>query len=121
MKSLVDKFRTIEKTISEEKGSFVLFALFVREEAQDKWDLVLSANWFADEKRKILDYLVEKIKDELAQDITEISRIILLRPSDQFVKTVNSIINIEHGDAEVVDSRFDEYNIKHAYIITSKS
>jgi len=122
MISLVDKFITVEKTISDEKSSFTLFALFLREEAEDKWDLVLSANWFEDDKKKTLDYIVKQIKNELEpQDMVEISRIILLEPSHPLVQTVNSVIRTEHGKAEFVDCRFSNIFVKHAFIITSRS
>lgn len=121
MKSLIDKFATVEKNISDEKTGFVLFALFLREEAQDKWDLVLSAKWFEDDKKKTLDYIVKKIKNKLKlQNMTRISRIILLHPFDQFVKTINNAIKIEHGKTEIIDCQFNNIFIKHAFIITSK-
>lgn len=122
MISLVDKFITVEKTISDEKSSFTLFALFLREEAEDKWDLILSANWFEDDKKETLDYIVKQIKNELKpQDMTKISRIILLEPSHPLVKTVNNVVRTEHGKTEFVDCQFSNIFVKHAFIITSKS
>lgn len=34
---LVDKFSVLESHIAEEKGPFALFALFMREDAPDRW------------------------------------------------------------------------------------
>ena len=45
MKKFIEKIVSLEQTISTEKGDFVFFALFLREDAQDKWDLVVSAPW----------------------------------------------------------------------------
>lgn len=57
MKQLVEKLIALEQQISTEKGEFSLFALFLREDAQDKWDLVASAAWLEADKKTALDYL----------------------------------------------------------------
>jgi hypothetical protein len=43
MKELLGKFVELEQRLSQERGEFSLFALFLREDASDKWDLVVSA------------------------------------------------------------------------------
>jgi hypothetical protein len=121
MSSFTDKFRIIEKTISDEKPGLVLFGLFLREDAQDKWDLVLSADWLTGDYFSDLGYVTKKLQTYLdSQEMTAISRIILLKPEDRFVRTINGIINIEHGKAEFEDCRFNDVSIKHAIIVTSK-
>jgi hypothetical protein len=45
MRDLAVKLRGLERTLSEEKGPFNLFALLLREDAPDVWDLVVAAKW----------------------------------------------------------------------------
>jgi len=45
MKELVEKPRKLEAEIAAEKGPFLLFALFLRQDAADRWDLVVAAPW----------------------------------------------------------------------------
>lgn len=116
-----EKFRELESHIAEEKGGFVLFALFMREDAPDRWDLIVSAPWVGGDKPSAVNYFVSQIKSRLGeQDLTNLSRIVVVDPQDAAVQALNRAIAIEHGRVEVTDSNFFGLHIKHAYIITSK-
>jgi len=122
MKTIIEKFISIEKELAEEKGSFVLFALFEREDALlDKQDVVISASWLGKNKKKPLRLIVDKINSKLtSEELINLSMVVLLEPTDNLVKDVNDFIHIEHGKAELVDCTFNGISIKHACIITSK-
>ena len=47
MKELVEKLNNIEKQTSLEKGEYDLFAFFLREDASNKWDILVSSNWIS--------------------------------------------------------------------------
>jgi hypothetical protein len=49
---ILQRFAALEASIAEEKGSFALFALFMRKEVPDRWDLIVSAPWLGDDKVK---------------------------------------------------------------------
>ena len=118
---LTEKFAELESQIAEEKGGFVLFALFMREDAPDRWDLIVSAPWVGGDKRSAVNYFVSQIKSRLGeQDLTNLSRIVVIDPDDVAVEALNRAIQIEHGKVEVRDSDFFGLPVKHAYIITSK-
>jgi len=57
----IEKFRRVMEDISAERGEFVFFGLFLREEAPDTWDLVISAPWLETGKVKALGEFVEKV------------------------------------------------------------
>lgn len=40
---LTERFAQLESELSKEKGEFVFFALFMREDVPDRWDLIVSA------------------------------------------------------------------------------
>jgi hypothetical protein len=121
MKDLVAKFVELETEMAKEKGNFSLFALFLREDVPDRWDLVVSAPWFGDNQKVILDYLVNKIKSRLKDaELLLLSRIVLVSSTDPTLKAIHKAFEIEHGMVEVQNSNFFGLMIKHAYIITSK-
>ena len=122
MVELTEKFARLESQIAREKGEFTLFALFMREDVPDRWDLIISAPWVAEDKQGAVDYLVAQIKSRLdAGVLTHLSRIVPVDPQDAAVQDLNRAIQVEHGNVEVNDSNFFGLAIKRAHIITSKS
>lgn len=118
---LKEKFSELESQIAADKGGFTLFALFMREDAPDRWDLIVSAQWTGDDKRGTVNYFVNEIKSRLGEPgLTSLSRIVVVDPQDAAVQAINRTIQIEHGTVEMRDSNFFGLPIKHAYIITSK-
>src|SRR5438552_15438902 len=118
---LTEKFAELESHIAQEKGPFALFALFMREDAPDRWDLIVSAPWTGDDKRSTVNYFVTQIKSRLGEpELTSLSRIVVVDPQDAAVQAINRAIQIEHGTVEVRDGNFFGLPLKQAYIITSK-
>ena len=116
------KFANLEKDISATKGDFALFALFIREDLPDRWDLMISAPWASADKNGAIKYLIARIKTDVGpSSLAQLSRIILLDPKEDSVKMLNQSIQVEHGAVEVRDSHFFGLPIKHAFIVTSKS
>jgi hypothetical protein len=120
-RDLPERFRKVESRIAEEKGAFVLFALLMREDAPDRWDLVVAAPWVGEDKHGAVDYFVEEIKSQLgAPDLTSLARIVVLDPEDAAVQALNRAVQIEHGGVEIRDSSFFGLPVRHAFIITSR-
>ena len=120
-RELSDKFRELESRIAEERGAFVLFALFLREDAPDRWDLIVSAPWIGSDNGTAVDYFVGQIKQRLGKEIlTSLSRIVVVDPQADAVRAITRTVQAEHGGVEVADSVFFGLHVKHAYIITSK-
>ncbi len=125
MKQLVEKLVGMEREISEERGTFALFALFLREDALDKWDLVASAPWLEEDKKESLVYLSDRLRSHLThEELLSFSRIVLVDQDNPFLeaikKAIQKAVSLEHGIVEVKDSNFFGLEISHAYIITSK-
>lgn len=121
MKQLVEKLIALERQISTKKGEFSLFALFLREDAQDKWDLVAAAAWLEADKKKALDYLAQQLQSSLEpQELLSLSRIVLVDIDDPALQAVSRMTKGEHQITEVKDHNFFGLEIKDAYIITSK-
>lgn len=121
MKQLIEKLVSLERQISTEKGEFSLFALFLREDAPNKWDLVASAPWIETGKKETLDYFAKLLRSSLdLQELLSLSRIVLIDLNNPGLKAIHKDIRVEHGIVEIKDSNFFGLDIKHAYIITSK-
>ena len=115
------KFAKLEFDVAAARGDFTLFALFLREDVPDRWDLIISAPWASADQKGSLDYLVNRIKSDLGPaDLTQLSRIVFIDPTDVSVRALNQTIHVEHGSVEVRDRNFFGLPIKHAFIITSK-
>lgn len=113
--------RVLEKELSDERGEFNLFALLLREDAPSRWDLVISAPWTADDPKAPLKYVVGEIKSHVrGNELVNLSRVVLLKPSDKAVKRFNKAFSVRHGSIEVRDSELFGMSIRHGYIITSQ-
>lgn len=121
MKEQAVKLKQVENELSNTKGPFELFGLFLREDAPNKWDLLISADWARGKKKESINLIVQEIKKVLSnQEMLMLSRIVILDKDDAAMKTIHSAMHVEHGLAEISDSNFYGMDIKHAYLITSQ-
>jgi|SRR5215831_19226585 len=121
MKQTIEKLAFLERDIASEKGEFSLYALFLREDADDKWDLLASAPWLEANKRESLDYLVNQLRSRLdTPELLSLSRIVVLEKGNPVLEAIHKRIKVRHGMVEVRDSISFGVPIKHAYIITSE-
>jgi hypothetical protein len=121
MKELLEKFLDLERNLSEERGRFSLFALFLREDASDKWDLIVAAPWIEADRKQALADITQRIQQTFAaEDVSRLSRVVLVEPGNPAIEAVNQAIRVQHGNAEVKDSNFFGLQVKHAYIISSE-
>ena len=121
MKELLDRFVEIELTLSRENGAFSLFALFLREDAVDRWDLIVAAPWVDADRKDALSRITQAIQARFTpEELSQLSRVVLVDLANPAVDAVNRAIRIRHGQGEIRDSNFFGLQIKHAYVITSQ-
>jgi hypothetical protein len=121
MNSLVEKLKEIEREVAEERGGIVLFALFEREELPGKWDLVISAPWVGESRRSAIAYVVEKVRARLdPAEFLSISRIVPLRPTEEFVRAIHQTVRVEHGLAPLHNQMVNGMLMNRGYVITSQ-
>ena len=121
MKEQAEKLQKIEKNLSESKGPFELFALLLRENSPDRWDLLISADWASLDKKAAISTIVEKIRTVLTdQEILMLSRIVILDRNDAALNALHRTMKVEHGLVELSNIKLFGLAIKHAYLITSK-
>ena len=121
MKEILQKLTAIEKETSAERGEYNLFALFLREDSSNKWDILVSANWINKNKENALKYLAQKIQKAFTpEELFQISRIVIIEENNPALPVLQQAVSIVHGAAEIKDSNFFGLQIKHAYLITSR-
>jgi hypothetical protein len=121
MTEFINKFKAIEREIADERGGIVLFGLFEREDLPGKWDVVISAPWVRENWPEALDYVIGIAHSRLTrEEIISVSKYVLLRPSEEFVRELNKIVHVEHGLAELRDLVVNGMAMTRAYVITSR-
>lgn len=121
MKIFAEKLRAVEREIAADKGPFLLFALFLREDAADYWDVLVSAPWLETDKGAALRYLAPKLQAVAsATELEKLSRIVIIGTNQPALAAIQSAFHVEHGFTEVINSNFNGLKIEHAYIITSR-
>jgi len=121
MNEQVKKFQNIEKYLSKTKGKFELFALLLREDAPNKWDLIVSSDWAIANKKASIDLIAKEIHKELSdQELLMLSRIIILDKKDLSFSSIQKEKEVVNGLAEISGIDFLGLAIKHGYLITSQ-
>lgn len=121
MKEIANKLVAQEEEISREKGAFNLFALFLRAEALDRWDLLVAAPWVTEDREAALKFIAERLQKTLTkEEILKLSRIVTIDEKDSALEALYKVMQIEHSMMELQESDFFGLRIKHAYVITSK-
>jgi len=119
---LLEKLQKLEFELSEQKGSFDLFGLILREDSLDRWDVVVAAPWFGADKRNILKLLTEKLAESLgAAEMMMISRVVPLAYHDRFLSAIQGIARLEHGLREIGDIDLAGVRVSRGYLITCQS
>jgi hypothetical protein len=122
IKKLLEKLKSIEKEIAHERGELSLFALFLREDAENIWDLVVAGPRLDPDSMEDTNYIANKLKSYLAgNELLSISRIVLLDVHDYMVKIINKNWAVSRGGLlELPHAQLLGLPFKNAYIIISK-
>jgi len=124
MKQLIEKLKSMAKEIVKERGEISLFALFLREDAGNRWDLVIAAPSLNTEGVEDIKYIADKLKHYLdVSKLLTISRIVILDIYDSKVQTINNYcrVKLEDEPFELYPFSLGLPFIKYAYIIISMS
>jgi hypothetical protein len=117
----LDRFRQMLSQIQSERGGVVLFGLFEREDSPQKWDLVISAPWVVPNRKAAVDGIVIRLHTLFKpEELTFLSRVIALSPTDGFVLQVTGALGVTGGAVtHVQDSWFNGMVLHNAVILQS--
>lgn len=121
MKHIMNKLESLEKDIAGEKGEFSLFGIFLREDAENRWDLVIAAPWLNSDSMEDLKYIASKLKSYLNNnELLSISRIVILELNDPMVQIITNNFGVARGKSlELNQPQIFNLPFKYAYIIIS--
>ncbi len=120
MNEFLEKLRSLERDVSAQRGEFNLFALFLREDSPNVWDLLVSAPWLDADQHEGLTFLAGQVQSRLTgQELLLLSRIVPIRWDNPGLKALTRAVGAKHGLVEVRDCKFFDLEIKRAYIITA--
>jgi hypothetical protein len=112
-----EKLRALMDRIASEKGDFDLFGLFLRDEAPDKWDLVVSAPWLEKGKLKALSEFINELALAIGdQQLLSLSRVVTLNADDPSLDAVLRAVSVDGDVREIQDADLFGLKIKHAFI-----
>lgn len=126
MKETLDKLKAVVKVLEKEHGHFSLFALFLREDSIEKWDIVVSASWLRSSEMSAYKTVVSQIQATLSpSELIQFSRVVILDDVDPVVSFLQNACPVTNGgfkespkdlSVETFSEKFG-FTIKKAYVL----
>jgi len=117
IENIVEKLRGCEETMAQEKAPFDLFGLFLRDEAPEKWDLLVAADWIDKDKSGALRYIVDTVQKRLSkEEMMRLSRVVLINERNQGFEALAKAIGTAR-DSKIYNSNFFGFQIRYAHLI----
>ena len=125
MKELLDELKKIIHSLeTEKKSEFLICAMFLPDEANNKWDLILSATWLNSRELDSYKLISAKLQASLTEaELLQIARIVILDQADPVVKFLQTLETVKNGGykelrSEELTDKF-KFVIKRAYLLRS--
>lgn len=122
MNELIEKLKVVLKELLEEEGEIVFFALFLREDSNNKWDLIVSADSLSSDDVDSYRIIAAKIQNTLLEnELIKISRIVIIDKNDPMILSLRSSLKITgDGYLNLSDCEFFsknvKFSVKNAYV-----
>ncbi len=122
MKSILEKLKQIIQSLEDKHGPILIFALFLREDPLEKWDIVVAASWLSASDMNSYKIIASKIQETLnSVELIELARIVILDRDDHVLSFFQDNFSVTNGHYEEVSgdqfsTRFG-FTIKRAYLL----
>ncbi len=123
MKEILEKLKKVKDEILLEKkdGKLRLLALIARADLENKWDILLSADWLKKTNGEDdLVYLIEKLRSEFDNKLSFLASVVSATPNETFIRQLARAVLKEgrSGVEEISDlSTSDNFAVKQAFIV----
>lgn len=122
MKTILEKLKGVVLALEKEYGPILVFALFLRVDPLEKWDIVVSASWLDPSDITSYNAIASKIQATLStSELVQLARIVILSDRDPVVAFLQDSETITNGHfGEVSGDLFTEkfgFAIKRAYLL----
>jgi hypothetical protein len=117
----IDRYKKILKRIAEEKGDINFFALMLRDDAHDKWELAIAAPWAEPDRYSAIRYIAGILKAELqTQEILQLSRIVVLEKDSPVLAELLSSLAFKDHAGGLHDWTAGGHRFRHVYILEAR-
>jgi hypothetical protein len=122
MKEILEKFKSIVVNLEKDHGPILIFALFLREDPLEKWDIVVSASWLNPGDMNAYNTIIDRFQGVLTEvDLMQFSRVVILDDNDPVVSFLQDSCTITNGHIETfsgdVFSEKFKFTIKSVYVL----
>lgn len=117
----IDKFVAIKNQLKQENGEFTFFGLFLRDDAPDKWDVLVAAPWAEADSQAALKTVSAAITSSLsASELLRLSRVVILDHDNPMLRAIWAAMKFKDGVGHFVDCNINGLQVRHAYILESQ-
>ena len=121
----IEKLKEVVKNLEIEHGPLLICALFLRDDAMGKWDIVIAASWLNSSEMRSYEILSQELKKFLSDsDLVYFSRIVILDRDDPIISYLLDLETIKNGgykelSSDALSDKF-KFLIKKAYLLRSQ-
>jgi hypothetical protein len=124
MNEIIEKLKVVIKNLEQKRGPLLIYALFLREDSLEKWDIIIAASWLNPKEMESYKTVSNELQEFLsASELVQISRIVLLNQDDPIVSFLLDLETVKNGGykelpVETLSDKF-RFTIKRAYLLRS--
>ncbi len=124
MGEIIEKLKLAIGSLEKENGPLLICALFLRDDALEKWDIILAASWLNPKEMRAYELLSSKLQNFLSDsELVQFSRIVILDQSDPIISFLLELESVKNGgykelSADALSAKF-RFTIKKAYLLRS--
>ena len=126
MNDILTRFKSVILSLEKQYGSMLVFALFLRDDPIERWDIVVSASWLSSSERDAYEIVVPKIQESLtSSELIQFSRVVILDDTDAAVAFLQEACSVTNGtfkeapkdfSVDIFSEKFG-FSIKKAYVL----
>jgi hypothetical protein len=117
----IDKFVAIKNALKAQHGEFTLFGVFLRDDAPDKWDVLVAAPWAETDKAAALKAISLAVTSTLTSpELLLLSRVVILEHDNPVLRAIWGAMKLTNSVGHFVDCTLNGLHIRHAYILESQ-
>lgn len=123
MNELLNKLKIILTDLEATHGTCLLFAFFLRENAFDDWDLLVSASWLPSGRLDATKIIADAVRASFTdKEMMKLARIVVLKVTDPSLHFLQNLYNVPNGSFKEVEncsplSHKFGFTIERAYIL----
>ena len=112
----------IRKVLSDAYGGkkFDFAAIIEREDAGERWDLAVSADWI--DEYDFIETVAPKLSEVLSDsELIKLGRIVVLNPMGEFMQEYNQRIGPVTEDRDLFNITFGGIPVRHAHVFGAQT